>query len=63
MCTHRGPFLFWLLVLCASHGLGQDRPFLSLEVKESANVFDYFPLEVGNRWVYEDTDIRLFSKQ
>ena len=55
MCTHRGPFLFWLLVLCASHGLGQDRPFLSLEVKESANVFDYFPLEVGNRWVYEDT--------
>ena len=55
MCTHRGPLLFWLLVLCTSHGLGQDRPFLSLEVKESANVFDYFPLEVGNRWVYEDT--------
>ena len=55
MCTHRGPFLFWLLVLCASHVLGQDRPFLSLEVKESANVFEYFPLEVGNRWVYEDT--------
>ena len=55
MCTRRLPFLLWLLVLCVSHGLGQDVPFLSLQVKESVNVFDYFPLEVGNRWVYEDT--------
>ncbi len=55
MCTRRLPFLLWFLALYASHGLGQDRPFLSLEGKESANVFEYFPLELGNRWVYQDT--------
>ena len=55
MRTRWAPFLLWSLVLHTSHGFGQDRPFLSLEVKESVNVFDYFPLEVGNRWVYQDT--------
>ena len=54
MCTRRLPFLLWFLALYASYVLGQNRPFLSLEVKESANVFEYFPLELGNRWVYQD---------
>ena len=55
MRTRCVPFLLWSLVLHTPHGFGQDRPFLSLEVKESVNVFDCFPLEVGNRWVYQDT--------
>ncbi len=36
---------------------GKTEPpkILSIEVKERVNVFAYFPLEVGNTWVYQNT--------
>ncbi len=47
------PFL--VVLICASSAYPQIAPLFSLEVKQTVDVLDYFPLQVGNRWVYEET--------
>jgi hypothetical protein len=47
--------LLVLVVLPSTVHASEDRVFFSMEYGEPADVLDYFPLQVGNMWVYEYT--------
>jgi hypothetical protein len=42
-------------VLCFPAFADSDTPVLSRDIKEQANPFEWYPLAVGNRWVYDCT--------
>jgi hypothetical protein len=56
MIRHSAIFLLLIFLIQPSAvDASEDGVYFSLEYKEPVNVLDYFPLEVGNRWVYENT--------
>lgn len=47
-----------VLVLCSFTCIGsgdaaKSDPYFSIEVKENVDVLDYYPLAIGNKWVYQ----------
>jgi hypothetical protein len=46
------------LVICAvwvlAHATGEDLPYFSLEYQQAVNPEKHFPVELGNRWTYEN---------
>lgn len=56
MRRHNAVFLILILLMQSSAvTANEDGVFFSIEYKKPVQVFDYFPLEVGNRWVYDNT--------
>jgi hypothetical protein len=48
--------LILLLIFVATSAYAEEKKYyFSIEYKDEVDIFEYFPLEVGNKWIYENT--------